>query len=103
MDVTPNEIVYKKKIGNSNAGPVLEVATKGGWHMVVVGKGKTFETIGVGPHRGVARFIAQKKEPSMVLDALEKSDVALNIPPIMVERYELITDKVNNYFRDFSK
>lgn len=103
MDVTASEIVYKKKIGDSNSGPVLEVATKGGWHMVVVGKGKTFETIGVGPHRGVARFIAQKKEPSMVLDALEKSDISLEIPPMMLEKYELVTEKINHYLNHFSK
>jgi 5-formaminoimidazole-4-carboxamide-1-beta-D-ribofuranosyl 5'-monophosphate synthetase len=100
MEVTPNEITYKKKIGSANGGDVLEVATKGGWHMVVVNKGKSFETLGVGPHRGVARFIAQKKDPTMIIHELEKSE-PLFIPTNMVQKYTAITNRFNELIIKF--
>lgn len=102
MDIAPAEIAHKQKIGVSKDGPVLEIATKGGYHMVVVKRGNTFETLGVGPHRGVARYIAQKKEPSMVLHEFEKSE-SLFIPELLVQKYSMITEQINSYFLHFAK
>lgn len=97
MNVTSNDIAYKKQIGDSKSGPVLEVALKGGWHMVVVGKNKTFQVVGMGPHRGVARYTAQKKEPSIVLHALEKSEPFF-VAPILVEKYENMAVEFDKFF-----
>jgi len=53
---------------------VWEVGTKGGLHLVIAVRNSKAETLGVGPHRAVARFIAQKKEPKLTLTELSKAD-----------------------------
>jgi hypothetical protein len=102
MEITPQEILYKKRIGDSSEGPVVEVATKGGYYLVVATNGKGIEMLGVGPHRGVARFIAKKKSPSLVLHALEKSE-DIHCPISLCDKYMKITNRINDYFSKYIK
>jgi hypothetical protein len=102
MNISERELLYKKKIGDSDSGPVVEFATKGGWHYVAVGNGNKLEQVAVGPHRGVARFIAKKKDPSIVWSVLEKSEELL-IPPVLIEKYERVSDLVCACFERISR
>lgn len=52
----------------------MEVVTKGGYHLIVAPKGNSFETLGVGPHRAVARSIAAKHHKSIKWTELSKGD-----------------------------
>jgi len=89
MQIPPAQITYKKKIGKIDENTVYEIGTKGGLHLVMAVRKNKAETLGVGPHRAVARHIAQKREPTMVLTDLSKSDWAEPASYAhLVEKYE---------------
>ena len=96
MNVTARHIASKKRIGTLRGSPVIEVLTSGGLYMVVVNKSGNVETLGTGPHRAVARFIAEKREPTLEITELSKSDhldqAAINS---VLAKYEAITDRLN--------
>jgi len=78
-----------KKIGTLDGDSVVELATTGGLHLVAIARGGKTEILGAGPHRAIARHIAQKKEPSMVLSELSKADhVPYEVMEPLLEKYE---------------
>ena len=74
LNLEPVHIKSKKKVGSVNSNPVFEVLTTGGLYMNILGKGAGFEVIGTGPHRGVARFISEQRQPTVQWTDLAKSD-----------------------------
>ncbi len=74
VNITAEHIAYKKKIGTLRGKPVIEIATTGGLHLLVISKADGVETIGAGPHKAVARHIAKKKHPEILFSELSKSD-----------------------------
>lgn len=98
--VTEKHIASKKRIGTLDNKPVVELVTTGGLYMVVMNKNGQVETLGTGPHRAVARFLAKKREPSLVVTELSKSDwldeaSILSVAP----KYEALTDRFNQLAR----
>lgn len=71
MQIPTAQIEFKKKIGKAKGKDVWHVKTKGGLHMVTDAQGVL---LGSGPHRAVARFLAQKFEPEIQFSELSKSD-----------------------------
>jgi hypothetical protein len=76
MDISPKQLVSKKKVGICKKGEVMYAKTKGGLHMVFVapGEGKKPEFLGFGPHKAVARHLAEENEPDLEWTELSKSD-----------------------------
>lgn len=74
MHVRAQEIDYQKTIGSLNGRPVIEIGTKGGYHIICSPSGRKVDYLGVGPHRRVARFMAKKRAPDLKITELEKSD-----------------------------
>jgi len=74
MQVRPGEIASRRQIGNLNGAPVFELRTSGGYHVVVCVKKDKVDQLGVGPRRAVARFLAKKGNPELVISALDKSE-----------------------------
>ncbi len=74
MNIPAEQIRYKKRIGTVEDDPVWEVGTVGGLHLVIAARKGKAETLGVGPHRAVARHIAKKREPKLSITELSKSD-----------------------------
>jgi hypothetical protein len=74
MNVRPGEIADRRQIGALNGAPVFELRTTGGYHIVVAIKKDRVDQLGVGPRRAVARFIAKKANPELVINALAKSE-----------------------------
>lgn len=74
LNLDPVHIKYKKKVGSVNTNPVFEVLTTGGLYMEILGKGAAFEVIGTGPHRGVARYIAEQRHTGIQWNDLAKAD-----------------------------
>lgn len=68
------QVSHKRQIGKLGSDPVWEIATIGGLHLVVAMRKGKAETLGIGPHRAVARFLAEKREPTLVIHELAKSD-----------------------------
>jgi hypothetical protein len=97
MQISADHIAYKKKIGTVGKQPVIELATTGGLHLVVVAKADgEVETLGAGPHRAVARHIAKKRKPEMKITELSKGD---HVPEEafrhLLPEYEQLTDRCN--------
>lgn len=71
MNIPESQIVLKKKVGKSKTGDVTYLKTVGGLHLVVNGRGTI---LGSGPHRAVARHLAQQFDPELQWTELSKSD-----------------------------
>lgn len=97
MNVQPRHIASKKRIGSRRDGtPVIEVLTKGGLYLVLTHEGGKPKTIGAGPHRAVARFMAEKAEPDITITELSKADyVPEESIRSVLPKYEAVRDYVN--------
>lgn len=95
MDITPDQIAYKKRVGKIGSAPVIELATTGGLHLIVAARGGKGEVLGTGPHRAVARFIAKKREDKIEWTELEKADpVDEACFAFVLPKYEALTDEI---------
>ncbi len=92
--IPATEIKYKKKVGTDAGDPVFEVATVGGLHLVLAARKKGAETLGVGSHRAVARYLAQKKAKGLQWSELSKSEhVEDRFIQHLLPKWEIVTDK----------
>jgi hypothetical protein len=75
MDITPKQLEGSpKKIGLLRGKSVMAIKTKGGLSLILVDKGSgKWSTLSCGPHRAIARNIAEKSEPTIEWTDLEKS------------------------------
>lgn len=95
MDITPAQIDTRRLIGAVDDVPVWELVTKGGRCVIVsLRKDGHAEYLGVGPHPGVARFVARKRTPKLRITVLEKSEQAVDPHGPIVRRYEGITEEL---------
>lgn len=98
MDIKDNYIAYKKRIGTFKGSPVTEILLKGGLNLVaIMEKGKP-KIIGAGPHRAVARWLAQKAEPELEISEspLEKSEsVSIKGIQSVEEQYRIVAEYIN--------
>lgn len=96
MNITSAHIESKHQIGTLKGRPVVEIATTGGLHLIVTPNGTGVLTLGAGPHRAVARHIAKKRNPDLMITELAKSeDVAVEYFEADVPRCEAFTDYCN--------
>lgn len=92
MQITQNEIEFKRKVGKSGTRDIYHVKTRGGLHVMARSDGTV---LGAGPHRAVARHLAQKFEPDAEWTELSKSDhVDFDVFAHLVPKYEEITIKM---------
>lgn len=92
MQITQNEIEFKRKVGKSGSRDIYHVKTRGGLHVMARSDGTV---LGAGPHRAVARHLAQKFEPEAEWTELSKSDhVDFEVFAHLVPKYEDITVKM---------
>ena len=96
MNIPSNQVKSKKEVGTLDGSKVFQIGTVGGLFLCVVAK-STPEVIGVGPHPGIARFLARKRCPDISFTALEKSEI---LDPKdfadLVPTYEDLTNKFRN-------
>lgn len=98
MNINISQLQMKpKRVGKLKDEDVYETVTKGGLVVLATGNGgKINKVLGVGPHKAVARMIAEKKEPELQVTQLTKSQqgdlvYAAQIAP----EYESLTDRMN--------
>lgn len=100
MQLEPEDIKTKKKVGTLDGKDVIEVETTGGFNMLVVAKGAGMETLGTGPHKCVSRHIASKRYPELRLTDLAKSEyVEPALFQHLLPKYEAMTDLCNRLLR----
>ena len=70
MVINPNQIKEKKIVGQTSDGqPVLMVLTHGGLYAFFTRKNGSIETLSTGAHRGIASWMAEKREPTIKWNA----------------------------------
>ncbi len=73
LRISPDDVRERKQVGSLNGDSVFHLQTKGGYN-IFAAVGKSGPTIlGVGAHPAVAKFMAQKAHPNMLLTQLSKS------------------------------
>lgn len=76
IEITPEQVSSHERIGHVGDDPVYHIACRGGWHVVAAlaaGSSKP-RILGAGSLMAVARHIARKQEPKLVLTQLQKSE-----------------------------
>lgn len=99
MRLDERHIAAKNRVGRLGDDDVYHVATTGGLHlMIAVNKVKkgAYRTLGAGPHVGIARFLAEKAEPSMVVDELAKSE---ELPATVMAAHLPLARRLTETFR----
>lgn len=92
MQIPSGEIEFKKKVGKAKGKDVYHVKTRGGLHVMAMDGGTV---LGAGPHRAVARHLAQKYEPGVEWTELSKSDhVDFEAYSHLLPKYETITQRM---------
>lgn len=92
--IPTSEIKYKKVVGSDGGDLVHEITTVGGLHLIIAARKKGTETLGVGSHRAVARYLAQKKAKALQWTELSKSEhVEDRFIQHLLPKWELITDR----------
>lgn len=83
------------KIGKMGAKDLYQLRTKGGLYMLVTKAEKGFNIISMGPHRQVARIIAEKNHDDIEYTELSKAD---HLDPaafeFVIPEYEELTKKM---------
>ena len=76
MNIQARHIASKRRIGTTKDGqPVVELLLKGGLVLVTTIKNGKPEVCGAGPHRDVAKMMAEKNcGDDLILDELSKSE-----------------------------
>lgn len=77
MDLNAKHLAKQIRVGTKGGKPVFHLETTGGLSIFAVKKGDAkgdFETLSVGPHVAVARFIAKRDHRDLVLDQIAKSE-----------------------------
>lgn len=96
MQIPQNEVVSTKKIGHLGSNPVYAISTVGGLHLIMTKRAGVTSVLSAGSHMAIARHIARKKEPNLVIDELSKADY---IPEEyfvdLVPEFEQLTDDLN--------
>ena len=97
LSLTPEHVQSKKRIGHLKDAPIFEILTTGGLYLNVLGKGAGWEVIATGPHRAVARYIAEQRYPNVIWTELSKSDW---VDPAdfmsLVPKYQELTDRMRS-------
>src|SRR5882724_9673018 len=94
MDLTESQIKKKKRVGRIGSNPVIEVMTKGGLYMIVTSKAGRPDTLAVGSHRAVARFIAGQKADITWTELSKADHVEIEHFASVLPKYEAITEAV---------
>lgn len=97
MNITPKHIASQKVIGKLGNKKVTELVTTGGLHIVAADEGGKVKVLGTGPHRAIARYIAEKAEPKLIIQELSKSDA---LDPITLAREVPVWEEVTRRVRE---
>jgi hypothetical protein len=81
-----------KKVGKLHGHDVFQQVTKGGLFLLSEVIGPKRETIGSGPHPGIARHVAMKAHPELEWTGLAKGDfIELEHCQEILPKYEALT------------
>lgn len=81
-------------MGHLNGCPVLLITTTGGWNVVVVLRNGRLEPLGYGPHDGVAKGIARKREPRIAFSELHKTSDDVDPNGRIFRKYVILTEQL---------
>lgn len=97
LNILPQEISTKKVVGELDGSPVYQLGLKGGLFILAKVKGAQLELIGSGPHHLVAKAVAKKMHPNLVITELLKSEgITEQHYARIVPYYVDLTNKLNS-------
>lgn len=99
LDIQPQEIQGSpKEIGHLDGKPVFQIALKGGLFLIATPNGSSVKILGSGPHRVVAKHIAKKLHPNLVITELLKSEqLNINTFERLIPYYTDMVNKLNQF------
>jgi hypothetical protein len=102
MNIPTSQVKSKKRVGTLHSKPVVELQTSGGLYLLVCSeKGNEVNILGSGSHRSIARYIAEKKNPDLVITELSKSDhLELDSYIRILPKYEELTNQLNELLKN---
>ena len=75
LNIQPQEIIGRpKEIGHLDGNPVFQISLKGGLYIIATPNKSGVKILGTGPHRVVAKHVAKKLNPHLVITELMKSE-----------------------------
>ena len=74
LQIRPQEIESRKIVGHLDGNDVYQIGLKGGLFVIATMRGLRMEVIGTGPHHVVAKSVARKLHPHLVITELLKSE-----------------------------
>lgn len=99
--ITPQHIAWKRKVGVKGQAPVVEMATTGGWHVIVTHEAGGPKFLAVGAHRALARHIAKKRNPDIKWTELQKSEeFDISTFEWLIPKYEAMTDALQQLSKE---
>ena len=98
INITADQIKSKKEVGILNKMPVYLLTCKGGLQAMVSPQGNKVKYLGVGAHVALARYIAEKNEPTLTWTELSKSNDGITAEMFkeIIPEYEALTKKMND-------
>lgn len=99
MDVNASQLKCDpKKVGTLEGDDVVEVTTKGGLCMIVTKtEGGKMKTLGVGPHRAVARYIAKEREGAKLQWTELSKSAGTSFDRGMLPDFRTLTDRMQKF------
>lgn len=74
LQIRPQEVSSRKVVGHMDGADVYQIGLKGGLFILATMKKGLLEVIGSGPHPVVAKAVAKKINPHLVITELLKSE-----------------------------
>ncbi len=96
VKIQDSSIISVEKVGTAKGGDVFEAVTNGGLVIIELRKnGGEKETLACGPHRGIARFIAECNDSTIVFNELQKSETFIEDFHLVPE-YKVLSNRFRN-------
>lgn len=75
MKIDSDQVKEKRIVGHTHdKDPIMYVLTHGGLHCFFQKSNSGIKTLSMAPHKGVARWMAEKAEPKIKWESMEKSE-----------------------------
>lgn len=88
----------KIRIGSIKGQPVYSMFTRGGLALILKSQNGISKLLAMAPHRGLAKYIAQQKEPDLCFDELSKSEdeyFSIDFYKHLVDKWTEVTAEVS--------
>jgi hypothetical protein len=97
MKIPEKQILSKKRVGTLHGHAIVELRTVGGLCLWAKAEpGKDTEILAAGPHPGLCRYLAEQKNPDIMVSELSKGDhIDIRSLQSLEAKYTQVTEQLN--------